>query len=84
MHQADRGRFWIDDINRAAIRDVNAKQHSALIGDERIACREMSVRFNRFIHDCYFIAVNLLGDQQRPIAESTSMTNLPVCPLKPR
>ena len=28
------------------------------------------------IDDCDFIAVNLLGSKQRPIAESSGMTNL--------
>ena len=37
MHKANRRRFWIYNVNRATIRDVNAQRDTALIGDDAIA-----------------------------------------------
>ena len=37
MHKANRRRFWIYDVNCAAVGDVNAERDAALIGDNAIA-----------------------------------------------
>ena len=37
MHKANRGRFWIYDVNCATIGDVNAECDAALISDNAIA-----------------------------------------------
>src|ERR1043166_1862411 len=37
MHQADRRRSWIYDVNGATIGNVNAERDTGLIGDEAVA-----------------------------------------------
>ena len=37
MRKANRRCFWIYNVNRATIRDVNAQRDTALIGDDAIA-----------------------------------------------
>ena len=41
MNQTDSRRFWIDNVNRAAVSDVNAQHDSLLIGDDAIAAGEI-------------------------------------------
>jgi hypothetical protein len=42
MHKAYHRRFWIYNVNRATIRDVNAQRDTALIGDNAIACGKLA------------------------------------------
>jgi len=83
MHKTDGRRFWIDNINGAAVGNINAHRDTVLIGDNAVAAGKMFVFAADTaaptvckIDDCDFIAVNLLGSKQRPIAESSGMTNL--------
>lgn len=43
MNKADSRCFWIDNVNCAAIGDVNAERDSPLIGDQAVASREMLI-----------------------------------------
>src|SRR5438309_9119269 len=65
VHESNRRFFWIDNVNRAAIGDVNAKRHFSLIRDDTVAASEFYVRFNRSIDPrCARRAadwINLLG-----------------------
>ena len=60
MHESDCRRFWIDDVNRAAVRNVNAEANAALICNDTIAAGKTFPRFNRSIHDRDLVAMNLL------------------------
>src|SRR5438477_12473413 len=42
MHQTDSGRFWIDNVNSAAIGDVNTQHDPVLIGDDAVAAGELA------------------------------------------
>ena len=44
MHKTDGRRFWIDNVNRATVCDVNAQRDTALIGDNAVAAREFLAR----------------------------------------
>src|SRR5260370_24741024 len=46
VHEANRRFFWIDNVNRATIGDVNAKRDFSLICDEAVATREIFVGLN--------------------------------------
>jgi len=46
VHETNRRFFWIDNVNRATIGDVNAKRDFSLIRDDTVATSELYVRFN--------------------------------------
>ena len=46
VHEANRRFFWIDNVNRATIGDVNAERDFFLIRDNTVAASEPYVRFN--------------------------------------
>ena len=68
MHQADRGRLWIDNVNGTAISDVNAERDPFLIRDNSITVRKLLVAIDGAIDYRYLVAVNLLCSKQRPIS----------------
>src|SRR6476646_10380726 len=84
MHKANRRRFWIYDVNCAAVSDVNAERDAALIGDDSIARGEFAAWRGRrsaasavgaerrpyLIDNCNFISVDLFGGEQRPTPTS--------------
>src|SRR3984893_7293751 len=43
VHEANRRFFWIDNVNRAAIGDVNAKRDFSPIRDDTVAAGELYV-----------------------------------------
>ena len=68
MHQPDGTEAVIDQINRAAIGDVNTEANSALIGDQAIAIVEAFVRCGGPIDHPDPVSVDLLrGNEWRPI-----------------
>jgi len=46
VHEANRRFFLIDNVNRTAIGDVNAKRDFSLIRDDTVAASKLYVRFN--------------------------------------
>ena|SRR6266480_1309836 len=84
MDKTDSWRLWIDDVNRAAIGDVNSKRDTALIRNDAIATGEFFVTFHWRINQCDFVPVNLFGGKQRPIAESSGIANALMGFFKPR
>src|SRR5437870_6582361 len=78
MHQTDGRRFWIDNINRATVRNVNTQRDTAFIRHNAVAAGETSI----FAADtaaataaatacnCDFVSVNLFGGEQRPVADA--------------
>ena len=61
MNEPDRGRLWIDNVNSAAVGNVNAQRDAALICNETVAPGEMFVGLDRCIDNCNLIPVNLLS-----------------------
>ena len=78
MHQADCGRFWIDNVDGAAVGHVNTQSNTALICDKAVAAGKFAAHraAATIIDDCDFVSVNLLGGDQRPIGYSHFVTNL--------
>ena len=67
MNKPDRRRFGIDNVNRAAIGNVNAERDFFLVRNQSVATGEFFVARRPKIDHCDFVAVNLLRGQQRPI-----------------
>jgi hypothetical protein len=82
MHQTDGWRFWIDNVNRATVGDVNAHRDPGLICNESIAPGEMFVRIDRCIDNCNLVSVNLLGGEQPPTADANCVANFAMSCLK--
>jgi hypothetical protein len=90
MHKANRRRFWIYDVNRATVSDVNAERDAALIGDDAIArgkfaainSSEDSGRYST-VDNGDFVSVDLFGGEQRPIAKAGCVANFAMCGVEP-
>ena len=90
MHKPDRRRFWIDDVNRATVGDVNTKRDAALICDNAVAAgkfaainsAEDSGRYRAF-DNRNLVSVNLLRGEQRPIADPDRIANFAMCGIEP-
>src|ERR1043166_9576669 len=78
MREADRRRFRIDNVNGAAIGNMNAERNLTLVCDDRVAAGNRPVRLNRLIHDGDLVRVNLLDGHQRPVAETGLAPETPV------
>src|SRR5260370_10875170 len=70
MDEADRRRFWIHKVNRAAIGHMNTKRDLFLVSDDPVTTGKVLIARNRLIYDCDFVSVNLLRSEKRPIAHS--------------
>jgi hypothetical protein len=90
MHQANRRRFRIYDVNCAAVSDINAERDAALIGDNAIAAwkfatinsAEDSGRYSA-IDNGDFVSVGLFGSEQWPIAKAGCVANFAMCGIEP-
>jgi hypothetical protein len=90
MHQADRRRSWIYDVNGATIGNVNAERDTGLIGDEAVARGDFAAINSAGDSGHYsacdngdFVSVDLFGGEQRPIADANRVANLPMCGIEP-
>src|SRR5262249_13218605 len=81
MHQTDGRCFRIDDVNSAAVRDVNAQHDPALIGDDAVAAGEFAARraAATAINHCDFVSVNLFCGEQWPVADANCVANFAMC-----
>ena len=84
MHQANRIAHRIDQINRAAIGDVDAKANAALICDEAIATFKTFVPGDAGIDNSNSISVNLLCGSKRHGGEPMPAEDLPMNAIQPR
>lgn len=84
MHQPDRTEALIDQINRAAIGDVNAETNAALICDQAIAISEAFVLGNCAIDNGAAISMNLLRRNERRGAEAILSSNFPMNAVQTR
>ena len=95
MNEPNRGRLWIDNVDSAAVGDINAERDPALICNKPVATGEFLVRRDAalwhpvgaarrpyLIDNCNLVSVNLLGGEQRPIAHADCATNFTMSRLK--
>jgi len=78
MDETDGWRIWIDNVNSAAVSDMNAERDTRLICNEAVAAGEMLILVNRSIDNCDLVAMNLFGGKQRPIADSNRVSDFPM------
>src|SRR6266705_5493758 len=76
MDKTDGRRFWIDNVNRATIGDMNAEQNFSLVGDNAVATVELFARFNWSVDNRNFVAVNLFRGKQRPTFHTNFASNV--------
>jgi hypothetical protein len=70
MRQTNRWSLWIDNVNCAAIGDVDTEHNASLVRDDSIATDKFFVRLNCVIDNRDFVRVNLLDGYERPIRET--------------
>jgi len=78
MEETDSWRVWIDNVNSAAVGDMNAERDTRLICNEAVAAGEVFILVNCSIDNCDLVAVNLFGGEQRPIANANCVSNFPM------
>ena len=78
MHQPDRTEALIDQINRAAIGDVNTEANAALICDQAITTVETFVRRGRLTDNADTRTVHLLRGYEWRLAEPVFSSNFPM------
>src|SRR5438034_3693080 len=85
MHQTDSGRFRIDNVNSAAVGDVNAERDAALIRDDSVAAREFAAHRTAAtaLEDRDFVSVNLFRGEQWPVAYADCVANFAMRGFKP-
>ena len=83
MDETDGRRFWIDNINRATIGDMNAEQNFALVCDDSVATGELLARFNWSIDNLNFVSVNLFRGKQRPTFHTNFASNVSMRGVEP-
>jgi hypothetical protein len=87
MYETDGRRFWIDNVNSAAVSDVNAQRDTALIGDDAIAAWKFFIfaadTAATTVHNRDFVSVNLFGREQRPIAHADCVANFAMRGIEP-
>jgi hypothetical protein len=79
MDETDGRGFWIDNINRATIGDMDAEQNFPLIRDDSVATGELFARFNWSIDNRNFVSVNLFRGKQRPTFNTNYASNVSMC-----
>src|SRR5262249_48286360 len=85
MHKPDRECFWIYDVNRATIGDVNSERDAALLGDNAVAAGEFATRRTAatVIYNGYFVSMNLFRGEQGPIADPDCAANFSMRGVEP-
>ncbi len=68
MHQADRRRPGIDNVNRATIRDMDSKQNAWLLRNQAVEALKFFFRIWHNIDNCNLITMDLLDCDAWPIA----------------
>ena len=78
MHQPNRSLHLIEEINRAAICDVNAKANARLIGDQAITTFKTFVPGHRRIDNGDVISMHLPRGHERRGRESMPAADFPM------
>jgi hypothetical protein len=76
MDKSDGRRFWVDNVNRATIGNMNAEKNFSLVRDEAVATVELLARFNWSIDNRNSVSVNLFGGKQRPTFHTNFASNV--------
>jgi hypothetical protein len=74
----------IDDVNRAAISDVNSETNSALIRNQSVAILETIIFLSHCPHDLDMFPVDLLRSHKRDPSETMFAADFPMDVVKPR
>ena len=82
MNKPDCLRDRINQINRAAVRHMNSQQNSAAVCHQPVDARILHLLLGRLVHHHNPVAVNLLRGQQRPVARSQLIPDLPMRRIK--
>ena len=85
MHKADPRCFWIHDVNRATVGDVNSQPDAALVCDDAIAAGKFAAHraAAAAIDNCDFVSVNLFRGEQRPVTDPDRIANFAMCGVEP-
>jgi hypothetical protein len=84
MDQANGVANGIDEINRAAIGDVNAETNATLTCNQSVAVLETFVSANRGIDKGDIFSMNLLRGNERQISDPVFAADFPVHSVQPR
>ena len=63
MNETHRRRFWIDNINGAAVGDVNSERDFSLVCNQPVATCEFLIAIEWRIDDCDLVGVKLLSGE---------------------
>src|ERR1700736_2279691 len=83
MEQCSRTDLWIDNVNRATIRNVDPKRDSPLIGNKTIVSGKMFIARWQSIDYRNSVAVHLFGSHQRPVAHTKVVSSCAMSTFKP-
>src|SRR5207244_8320745 len=83
MDEANRRHSWIDNVDRAAIGNVNPKRDATLTRNQTIATGEFLVARHMTIDNRDFVAMNLLRGKQWPISNSNLPSSLAMNRIEP-
>jgi len=83
MHQPNRVTHRIDQINRAAIRDVDAETNAALICNQAITTLKALVSGDGFIDNRHAISMHLLRGNERRRAEAVLGSDFAMNAIQP-
>ena len=83
MRQTDCRCFWIDNVNRTAVGNMDTERNASLVCNDGVAPDKFFVRFKRTVENRDPVCVNLFNGNERPICESNLVPNLLMRSVKP-
>ena len=78
MNETNGAAILVDQVNRAAISDVNAKADVVLVRDQPVASFEAAIGVDYRINDGDVITVNLPGRNKFPVSHPKRLPRLPM------
>ena len=82
MHQADRGRLGIDNVNGTTICDMDSEKNAWLIRDQAVGPLKLFFRIWHNIDNCNLITMDLLDCDAWPVAQTDLAPDFPIGPLQ--
>jgi hypothetical protein len=83
MHQSNRTALLVDQINRAAVGNVNAEANAALICDQSITILKAFVRGQRLIDNADITAMHLPRGHERRRTKTIALSNFAMNTIQP-
>ena len=85
MHEADSRSLGIDDVNGAAVGNVNAQGDAALIRYDAVTAGKFAAyrAAAPSIENCDLVSVDLFGGEERPIANTDCLPNFAMRGIEP-